>query len=314
MYGAVLYGEMKGSNLYMPNVVNVKAVGAVGNGTTDDTVGIQKALDFLKTSGGIIFFPIGTYFISTPLIFYSNQKIVFEKGAKLLQGVEMDNLMMNYSTAETGLYDATENVEIVGGIFDGGAFATNNTLLGICHSKNIRIVDCTFINAYGSWHNVEINSSKNVVIDGCRFEGLRKTSSNGCLIQIDSFNNTATWPWGNGLVDNTVSYMAEVKNCHFYDCTVAPAIGNHSEAVVNCIRIHGNIFEGLTSSRGAINFLNAKNVDVYDNTFMNCTKGVTIGTADGTSTVHDNRFVGVTTVADDSCNAYSNMVNGAYTA
>ena len=310
MRGTISYGIEQDEMLYMPNVVNVRAMGAVGNGIINDARAIQKAFDFLKDTGGTILFPVGTYLITSQVFFYSNQKIVFEKGAKLLQGNAMDNLMMNYSTSTTGAYDATENVEIVGGIFDGGSYTTNNTLLGVCHAKNIKITDCTFVNAYGSWHNLEINACKNVVIDSCRFDGSRKTSSNGCLIQIDNFTSTATWPWGNGLVDNTVCYLVEIRGCHFYNSSQAPAIGNHSPAISNAIRIHGNTFENITASRGAINFVNATNVDVHDNTFIDCTTGVVVGTADGTNLVHNNRFVGVTSVTNNSCNADSNMVNG----
>ena len=43
----------------------VKDYGANGDGTTDDASAIQSALDALKDSGGIIFFPTGTYLIKT---------------------------------------------------------------------------------------------------------------------------------------------------------------------------------------------------------------------------------------------------------
>jgi hypothetical protein len=291
---------------------SVKAFGAAGDGVADDTAAIQAALN-AKKAGGSVYFPAGTYKITQPVFFYSNQTLIFEGGATLLQGAAMDNLMMNYSTAEKGGYDATDNVVIRGATFDGGSYSQNNTLLGICHSRNITIENCRFRNAYGTWHNLEINSSKHVLVSGCWFEGTRKTGVNGELIQIDSFNNTATWPWGNGKVDGTVSYLVEVKNCYFTGCTIAPAIGNHSAAVIDCIRIHDNVFEGFTSSRGAVNFQSARNVDVYSNTFTGCVSGITVGTADSTNTVHDNRFIGITTVSGNGIHSYNNMVNGTFT-
>ena len=297
----------------MSLITNVKSFGAKGDGVTNDASAIQDALDYAQR-GGIIFFPFGTYLITSNVVFYSNQHLVFEKGAKLLQGAAINNLMMNHSTSEIGGYNATTNVIIEGATFDGGEYTENNTLFGICHSKNITIRNCSFINAYGTWHNIEINSSKNVLIDNCYFEGSRKTGASGEMIQIDSFNNTATWPWGNGAVDNTVSYMVEVKNCFFENNVISPAIGNHSDAIVNCIRIHDNIFDGLTSSRGAINFKNAKNVDAYNNTFVGCPTGMTVGTADSTNTLHDNRFINTTTVNGPGINAYNNMINNVFTA
>ena len=297
----------------MSLITNVKSFGAKGDGVTNDALAIQDALDYAQR-GGIIFFPFGTYLITSNVVFYSNQHLVFEKGAKLLQGAAINNLMMNHSTSEIGEYNATKNVIIEGATFDGGNYTENNTLFGICHSKNITIRNCRFINAYGTWHNIEINSSKNVLIDNCYFEGSRKTGASGEMIQIDSFNNTATWPWGNGAVDGTVSYMVEVKNCFFENNVISPAIGNHSDAIVNCIRIHDNILDGLTSSRGAINFKNAKNVDAYNNTFAGCPTGMTIGTADNTNTLHDNRFINTTTVNGPGINAYNNMINNVFTA
>jgi hypothetical protein len=43
--------------------IDVKAFGATGNGTTDDTVAIQNALNALPASGGTVFFPCGTYLV-----------------------------------------------------------------------------------------------------------------------------------------------------------------------------------------------------------------------------------------------------------
>lgn len=300
------------------NIININDIytsvlsfGASGDGVTDDTAAIQAALDSLKDTGGTIYFPVGTYKLTASVYFYSNQYLLFEKGAKLLQGADINNLMMNYSTADIGGYDATENAVIDGAIFDGSNFTTDITMLGICHSKNITIKNCQFINCFGYWHQIEVNSSKNVLIDGCYFEGERKTASSGEMIQIDSFVNIYTWPWGNGASDNTISYMVEVKNCHFENSANVPAIGNHSsETAVNCIRIHDNIFEGLSSDRGVINFQSAKNVDVYNNTFVDCNTGVTIGTADGTNAVYNNRFIGINSVGS-GINSFFNMINGS---
>ena len=295
--------------------VSVTDYGAKGDGTTNDSTAIQAALTALSETGGIIFFPKGVYLLQTALLFYSNQTLWFENGATLLQGAAIDNLLMSYCGSSTGEYDGTHDCLIYGGIFDGGAYTTNNTLVGIVHSKNIVFKDCTIKNAYGIWHNLEINSSYNVKVINCDFEGSRKTGSNGCLIQIDAINNTATWPWsGNrGLVDSTVSKYIEIAECIFHNDSQSPAIGNHSTAIDDFIRIHDNVFDGLTSSRGAINFQSASNVDIYNNTFNGCTTGV--GSSGATYYIHDNRFVGVTTAISGSASiAHNNIINGTYTA
>ena len=295
--------------------VNVVEYGAKGNGTTDDSASIQNALNALSSSGGIIYFPKGTYLIKTGLLFYSNQTLFFENGATLLQGASINNLLMSKCASDVTGYNGTHDCVIYGATFDGGSYTTNNTLAGIVHAKNITFDSCTFRNAYGAWHNLEINSSYNVKVINCDLEGSRKTDSNGCMIQVDAINNTSTWPWdGNrGSVDNTISKYIEVCNSIFHNNTVSPAIGNHSTASDSYIRIHDNVFDGLTSSRGAIVFQSADNVDIYDNTFNGCTTG--IGSSGATYYIHDNRFVSATTaISGSSSVAHANMINGTYTA
>lgn len=55
------------------NGYNVKAFGAVGDGTTNDTTAIQDAINaaHANTTGGLVYFPTGTYSI-TDLTYYTN--------------------------------------------------------------------------------------------------------------------------------------------------------------------------------------------------------------------------------------------------
>lgn len=306
-----------GTGTKLLNHVNVMAFGAAGDGVTDDSAAIQATLDYLKDSGGTVFFPAGTYLLKNHVMFYSNQHLFFEKGAVLKQGAAINALMIGAGhTGITG-YEGTHDVVIDGAVFDGGTYTTNNTLLAFCHSQNMVIKNCTFKNAYGKWHNLEINSSRYVTVENCNFEGSRKTNENGCLLQIDSFYSTGCYPWGTGAVDNTVSQHVDIRNCLFYDCTAAPFIGNHSNGGGN-IRIHGNRFIGNTGARGAINFNSGEaniNIDICNNTFVGCTSGITIPTNPGLSTVHDNRFTDVTTpIVTGGITAYNNMVDGTFTA
>lgn len=54
--------------------VDVRAYGAAGNGSTDDTAFIQAAINSLN-SGGTVFFPQGTYKITATLILTNNLKL-----------------------------------------------------------------------------------------------------------------------------------------------------------------------------------------------------------------------------------------------
>lgn len=255
--------------------VSVASYGAKGDGVSDDTIAIQSALDSMK-NGGTIVFPTGVYKITAPLLVYSNQTLEMN-GSTILQGGAIDNLMRNYNSRDDasgkpglGGYSAAQNVKILNGVFDGGDYTADNTLLGFEHSENILIEGCVFKNGYGAWHDIEINSTKYAAIRGCIFEDTRRTGQNACSIQIDAYNNEYTWPWMDGVVDGTLSDKVTIDGCRFECSALAPAVGNHSSASANNIIITGSSFENGLSERGVISFYTAKNVFVTGNIFNSC--------------------------------------------
>ena len=291
---------------------NVKSYGAKGDGTTDDATAIQSALDALSTTGGTIYFPPGVYLIKTAVLFYSNQTLYFD-GATLKQGAAINNLLRSYSESTWTGYTGVHDVLIYGGTFDGGAYTENNTLVAFAHTKNVTVENCTFKNAYGSWHDLEVNSSYNAKVINCDFEGSRKTGDTGELIQIDAVISEAGYPWSGTSIDNTACKYVEISGCIFHDCTIAPAIGNHASEAHKSIRIHDCVFDGLTSSRGAINIQStAEDIDIYNNVFSGCTKCVASGGS--AYYIHDNRFISATTAIGGSGSvSHANMINGTYT-
>lgn len=306
--------DVDGNIVMRDEFLNVLDYGAKADGSTDDSAAIQSALDALKTSGGVIYFPTGTYAMQSNVHFYSNQTLYFEDGAVLKQAASINNLLISYTESTWGGYNGVHDCLIYGGTFDGGSYTQNNTLVGIIHAKNITFERCTFKNGYGTWHNLEINASYNVKVLNCDHEGSRKTGANGEMVQIDAALSSGVWPWSNAKYDSTVSKYIEIAGCIFHDDTISPAIGNHSTATHDFIRIHDNIFDTLTGSKGAISFNGGgQNVDIHDNTFNGCTTGV--GTYGATYYIHDNRFVGVTTAAAGSTSVvHANMVNGSFVA
>lgn len=309
-----MFYDYLGNAVGLP-IANVKDFGAKGTSSGDDSDAIQAAIDSVKTLGGVVYFPAGIYPVTKHILFYSKQFLYFEPGATIRQAAAIDNLLMSYCASTVEGYDGTHDCVIYGATFDGTTtYSTNNTLVGLVHAKNITFKNCVFKNAYGTWHNLEINSSYNVKVINCDFEGTRKTGANGELIQIDSIGNEATWPWptNRGVIDGTVCRYIEICGCLFHDDTIVPAIGNHSSVVNRFVNIHDNIFDGITSSRGTIILSNTTNVDVHDNVFTGCTTG--ISSSETTHFIHDNIFVGVTTAASGSSSAvHNNMINGTYT-
>lgn len=293
--------------------VNVKDFGATGNGYTNDATAIQSAIDSIKASGGTVFFPVGTYVVNSIIRFYSNQHLIFDRNTTLKSGVSLNGLLIGYMSNDVEGYDGLQNVIIEGGKFERGATTGSSTLIGFSHAKNV-IVKNAIIKSTGAWHSLEFNSTQNGSIENCVFDGTDKTSSSGCLVQLDSFAGEGSYPWDNvGAIDNTICDGIEIKSCRFENCSAAPFIGAHSNSGKNA-RIHDCTFYNNTSSRGAIQFTTLSNLDVYNNTFTDCTNGISFdGGGYSSCAVYNNRFTGATTaIASNIAEQYDNWINGTF--
>lgn len=156
-------------------VVNVRDLGATGDGTTDDTAALQAAAD--AAAGGLLWFPDGKYLLRRSLNIRSNTRVTGAGRAVLVQGADDINMMV--------VSDAV-NVEVEGLMFDGGGRGSSpSTSLNIAFfskdtsalAKNLRVRNCQFeapfrqaiqIQGPGGGHY-----SSNVVLEGnyCRGSG-----------------------------------------------------------------------------------------------------------------------------------------------
>lgn len=180
--------------------VNVKDYGAIGNGTTDDTVAIQAALNYANSiDGAEVNLPRGTYICSSPLLIYKNTTFVGEGRTNTTlsfsntgDGIQ-STWPINSSTAVNivvrDMNIVTTNVSNIGGGFAdvGGTFIelTNVRFRGwkynviLDQSEIVRIANCDFepwITA-GIWivngadHTIGANSgfTNQISVTGCQF-------------------------------------------------------------------------------------------------------------------------------------------------
>lgn len=241
------------------------------DGVHDDTKALQECIDKVK-DGGTIYFPDGTYLVSSTLIFYSNQVFKLSDNAIILRSKESNPitryLLASYSESQWSGYEGTHDVVISGGIFDGNADLTEkSTLVNTVHCRNIRIVGCRFCHC-SMWHMIEINSTENAVIDSCVFDGPSYTLIPENLlneqIQLDLAREGSYGPVYNcnGDIidfckDDTVCHNVVISN-NIFKCAGFPAIGHHGDCEHHNILIENNIFDGKSrlydKSRGYIIF------------------------------------------------------------
>ena len=157
-------------------IANVKDYGARGNGQTDDTVAIQKAIDAVAAKGGgIVDVPAGTYLIDA----MRQVSSYYETSGLILKSNVI--LRMTDRTVLRELANGSQFASVIA-ISD----ATNAHILGgIIEGDRDRHTD-----EYGEWaHGVRINNSNNVVIEKVTS---RNNWGDGFYIGKRATSNTAT--------------------------------------------------------------------------------------------------------------------------
>jgi len=117
------YGEIESVSVF-----NVKDFGAKGDGVTNDTEAIQRAIDAARTVGGIVYFPSGTYMVdrltrvsNLTLKGYLNATLKLNPQSKKPIDQQFGIIYMT-----TTKYPVTD-VTIEGLIFDGNKFNQDPT-------------------------------------------------------------------------------------------------------------------------------------------------------------------------------------------
>jgi len=188
---------------------NVKAYGAIGDGTTKDTQALQKAIDAAEQAGGgTVYFPPGT-FLSGTLFLKSNVTLRLEAGAILLGSPDI----ADYPPHKLGIRSFTEtyaihsllfaenrhHIAIEGrGIIDGNGqaqtFKTTKTnhrnkerpyMIRFVTCKNVRVEGVTLRNS-AMWVQQYLACDTVVIrdIDVCSH-----VNRNNDMIDIDSCRN-----------------------------------------------------------------------------------------------------------------------------
>lgn len=256
------------------------------DGIHDDTKALQECIDKVK-DGGMVYFPDGTYLISSALIFYSNQVLKLSDNAVILRSKNSEivtrYLLASYSEPEWCGYEGTHDVIISGGIFDGNSDITEkSTLVNTVHCRNIRIENCRF-RSCSTWHMIELNSTENATVHNCVFDGPTYTFIPENLlneqIQLDLAHDGSYGPVYNcdGTLidfckDDTVCRNVTIKN-NIFKCAGFPAVGHHGDCGHYNIVVENNIFDGASGlygkSRGYIIFRPlVYNIEVKNNFFV----------------------------------------------
>ena len=213
-------------------VVNVKDLGAVGDGVADDSGAIQAAIDSLSSNGGTVYFPPGEYVIANTII-ASSANVVFDLNKQYLAFK---------STYEP--IDPITNVPITG---------TEYELYPVMFAVTAN--NCTFIN--GNFHQGNYDRSTQFIW------GNNNNVSNLRVLNCDFYDSLyVAGQQGVPVISRPFCTETIVDNCYFYNCKAGVVIQGPNSTISNCKSIN-NTSNGGTDSMFSID-------DGDNNSIINC--------------------------------------------
>jgi len=149
--------------------VNVMDFGATGNGTSDDTIPIQSAINALSSAGGILWFPAGTYRITATLNMWPYVNFFGSRSARIKQGNGANLTNMISFDTNTAINAGIYGITIDGNAANNITPSTNYQMI-FTSQPNGRLIGNYFTNAPG--FAINIRNGVGTVVDSNHFDGV----------------------------------------------------------------------------------------------------------------------------------------------
>ncbi len=209
-------------------VWNVKAYGAVGDGTTDDTTAINNAIAALPTDG-TVFFPSGTYGISGTLTLATSQHMAGPAVIKWVgaaPGSMTDMLTVGNSLA------SSERQSVADLTFDGNNLA-NLVGMHVLNGHDGRFSRLTF-------QNFNVGSDTALILEG-NLSGVNCAENHFDHITMPLSGSAGTVVHGITLTGTSTSF---VTNNTFYSTTIFTSTAASAIGIRNIQYCDSNTFVG----------------------------------------------------------------------
>lgn len=251
-----------------------KQFGAVGDGTTKDTVALQRTIDAAARVSGTVRLATGTY-LSGTVILKSGVTLEIDRGATLLGSTEQADYTKDRWLA---LIEARRqhNIAIIGdGVIDGQGTALAANVMRLVQDKKI-------IDPLASHRPAEQNRPQLIELFECRGVTLKGITlkNSSCWVQtylncedvtLDHVTVRSTAYWNNDGLDLVDCRRVHVTNCDIdsADDGICLKSGERHACenivVEDCvIRSSANAFKLGTSSRGGFKHIQARRLHIHD--------------------------------------------------
>ena len=153
--------------------INIKQFGAIGNGTTDDTVAIQTAINYIESKEILeLTFPVGFYKITQSLVISKALKLKGDISTVYNTNTDVKSVSLYWAgSSNSNMLEMSSSTVIVNGLnVENIGFNGNNIdVIGInlTKAKYSRIINCSFTNIKGCIYLT--NNSYHNIIEKCFF-------------------------------------------------------------------------------------------------------------------------------------------------
>lgn len=252
-------------------------------GASSDT--IQEVLDYNKKNNYdlTIKIPAGTYELKKELRIYSNTTIIADENAILLKKHEKGAMLANDLSNDKGGYGTTENITIIGGVWDSKHVWNANTgteSFRFIHATNVTIKDAIVCNVPESSHLITFAGVKNGTVENCKIYGYKGTRLKEA-VHLDVVHDDVVVPSMQAVhikYDDLPCDGIMIRNNEIYD--YPRAIGSHI-SVKGVFHKNISIIDNQLHNidEAAIKAYNYKNVVIRGNTIKNASAGILLYTA-----------------------------------
>lgn len=275
--------------------LNVKDFGARGDGETDDSFALRKALE--DAAGKTLYVPKGTYLcVENSLKIYSNTKLIADKGTVIRRcfNTSAQGTSVLLQAAPLPGENTIHDIVIQDVILDGnganyGEVSFDLTFFGRPTAEgieprpivNLVIEGCDFLDVV-NFHAIDLNVCDNVLIRRCRFMGFKLDSSAANYDSMSYQREAIQFDIGSVNDDSIRDKNVVIEQCYFGPSSTPgfgswrSAIGNHGwgesgpTTYFDAVVIRNNFFDLPDSTYYAVHLYVFTNVLVEGNRSRQC--------------------------------------------
>jgi len=195
---SVVIPKKKVQPIFTEKAINAKDYGAKGNGTSDDTLAIQNAIDYISSvGGGTVNVDSGTYLINPDVSINMKSNIQLS----LTGDAILKSLASGRVNSEIINIVNVNNVNVIGGKIIGDRYIHTGTGgewgmgVNVAGSSNVNITGINITDCWGDGIYIGGVSSSNVVIysvisNNNRRQGMSITNAKNIAVANSEFKNT----------------------------------------------------------------------------------------------------------------------------